>query len=124
MARDQHDKLVEALAKCNGDAERGPAAPEAGTEDEEEKALDEKRQKKVEKEEKSGPRKRRRGGKRDSRVCGCIPASPESAKAFRQMLDLSLLRNTIFLMFSASNFLTSIGFNVPYVYTVVYPIIQ
>ncbi len=53
------------------------------------------------------------------RICFCLPASAESSRALRQMLDLSLLRNAIFIMFAASNFLTSIGFNVPYVYTVV-----
>ena len=53
------------------------------------------------------------------RVCGCIPASAESAETFQQMLDLSLLKDPIFIMFAVSNFLTSIGFNVPYVYTVV-----
>ena len=53
------------------------------------------------------------------RICGCIPASSEASSAFDQMLDLSLLRDPIFIMFAASNFLTSIGFNVPYVYTVV-----
>jgi MCP family monocarboxylic acid transporter-like MFS transporter 14 len=36
----------------------------------------------------------------------------------RQMLDMSLLRDAVFLMFATSNFLTSVGFNVPYVYTV------
>ena len=35
------------------------------------------------------------------------------------MMDLSLLKDPIFMTFAISNFLTSIGFNVPYVYTVV-----
>jgi hypothetical protein len=43
----------------------------------------------------------------------------ESATAFREMMDLSLLKDPIFIAFAISNFLTSIGFNVPYVYTVV-----
>lgn len=34
------------------------------------------------------------------------------------MVDFSLFRDPIFLMYAISNFLTSIGFNVPYVYTV------
>jgi len=34
------------------------------------------------------------------------------------MLDFSLLKDPIFIMYSVSNFLTSIGFNVPYVYIV------
>jgi len=52
----------------------------------------------------------------DNKIC-CFPASPKQANAFRQMLDLSLLRDPIFMMYAASNFLTSIGFNVPYVFT-------
>ena len=59
------------------------------------------------------------GGRSGRRICGCVPASAESAGAFQQMMDLSLLRDSIFIMFAVSNFLTSIGFNVPYVYTVV-----
>ena len=35
------------------------------------------------------------------------------------MMDLSLLKDPIFMTFAITNFLTSIGFNVPYVYTVV-----
>ena len=35
------------------------------------------------------------------------------------MLDLGLFKDRIFILFVISNFLTSIGFNVPYVYTVV-----
>lgn len=52
------------------------------------------------------------------KICGCIPASGEASKAFKEMMDLSLLRDVIFIIFAASNFLTSIGFNVPYVYVV------
>ncbi|XP_017768067.1 PREDICTED: monocarboxylate transporter 12 [Nicrophorus vespilloides] len=36
----------------------------------------------------------------------------------RDMLNLNLLKDPIFIVFSISNFLTSIGFNVPYVYIV------
>ena len=49
------------------------------------------------------------------RYCCCKP----STGAFKKMMDLSILKDGIFLMFAVSNFLTSIGFNVPYVYTVV-----
>ena len=52
------------------------------------------------------------------KICGCIPISPDSYKGLYQMLNLNLLRDGIFVMFLVSNFLTSIGFNVPYVYTV------
>jgi hypothetical protein len=53
--------------------------------------------------------------KEQREVCGCCPAS----KTFSQMTDVSLLKNGIFMMFAVSNFLTSIGFGVPYIYTVV-----
>merc|ERR1719431_2240893 len=52
----------------------------------------------------------------NNKIC-CFPASPKQAKAFNQMLDLSLLKDSIFMMYAVSNFLTSIGFNVPYVFT-------
>ncbi|XP_050502934.1 monocarboxylate transporter 5 isoform X2 [Diabrotica virgifera virgifera] len=48
------------------------------------------------------------------KLCGCLPCSDE----VREMLDCALLRDVIFLIFSLSNLLTSIGFNVPYVYLV------
>ncbi|XP_057672845.1 monocarboxylate transporter 12 isoform X3 [Diorhabda carinulata] len=48
------------------------------------------------------------------KLCGCIPCSDE----VREMLNCSLMRDVIFLLFSLSNLLTSIGFNVPYVYLV------
>ena len=53
------------------------------------------------------------------KICGCIPAGRDAAKAFKEMMDFSLLKDGIFIMFAISNFLTSIGFNVPYVYTAV-----
>ena len=55
----------------------------------------------------------------NEKICGCIPISPESYKGLYQMLNLDLMRDGIFVMFLVSNFFTSIGFNVPYVYTVV-----
>lgn len=42
--------------------------------------------------------------------------STEARDAFKEMMDLSLLADPIFLIFAVSNFCTSIGFNVPYVY--------
>lgn len=50
--------------------------------------------------------------------CDWLPCSDESKAALSQMLDFSLLVDPIFLLFSVSNFLTSIGFYIPYVYTV------
>lgn len=42
--------------------------------------------------------------------------SPEMRDAIRQMLDFSLLKDVIFLLFTISNICTSIGFNMPYIY--------
>lgn len=50
--------------------------------------------------------------------CGWLPCAAESKAALSQMLDLSLLVDPVFLLFALSNFLTSIGFYIPYVYTV------
>ena len=36
----------------------------------------------------------------------------------QKMMDFSLFKDPIFMMYATSNFLTSIGFNVPYVFTV------
>ena len=56
--------------------------------------------------------------------CKCCPSigcccDAFSAKTLGKMTDVNLLYDGIFIMFAVSNFLTSIGFNVPYVYTVV-----
>ncbi|XP_074040298.1 monocarboxylate transporter 1 [Leptinotarsa decemlineata] len=47
-----------------------------------------------------------------SKLCGIIPCSKEVS----EMLDFSLFGDVIFILFSTSNLLTSIGFNIPYVY--------
>jgi len=52
-----------------------------------------------------------------STIC-CFKASPKQSKILHQMLDFSLFKDPIFMMYATSNFFTSIGFNVPYVYTV------
>lgn len=50
--------------------------------------------------------------------CGWLPCSTEFKAALGEMLDMTLLVDPIFIIFAASNFLTSIGFYIPYVYTV------
>lgn len=50
--------------------------------------------------------------------CGWLPCSSEFKYALSEMLDISLLVDPIFILFSVSNFLTSIGFYIPYVYIV------
>lgn len=51
-----------------------------------------------------------------SSVCGCIPCSEETQLALTKMMSFSLLKDPVFILFTVSNFLTSIGFNMPYVY--------
>lgn len=54
---------------------------------------------------------------RDNNVmCGCIPCSKETHDTLTEMMDFGLMRDPVFLIFTLSNFLTSIGFNIPYVY--------
>ncbi|XP_034657198.1 monocarboxylate transporter 12 [Drosophila subobscura] len=52
----------------------------------------------------------------DGKCCGCISCSKETRDTFSEMMNFSLLRDIIFVIFSLSNFCTSIGFNVPYLY--------
>jgi hypothetical protein len=52
-------------------------------------------------------------------IFGCIPCSRETRDTLAEMLDLSLLKNPIFILFTVSNFYTSIGFSIPYVYIAV-----
>ncbi|XP_050426328.1 uncharacterized protein LOC126836747 isoform X2 [Adelges cooleyi] len=44
--------------------------------------------------------------------------SSEAKDTIKQLLDFSLLKDPIFIMYTVSNFLTSIGFNIPYLYLV------
>lgn len=50
--------------------------------------------------------------------CGCIPCSKETCDTFEEMMNFSLFKDVVFIIFVVSNFCTSIGFNVPYVYMV------
>lgn len=50
------------------------------------------------------------------KVCGLIPCSKTSYDAYKEMMDFGLLKDPVFILFTVSNFCTSIGFNVPYVY--------
>lgn len=51
-------------------------------------------------------------------LCGIVPCSQETKDTLNDMLDFSLFKDPIFILFTLSNFLTSIGFNIPYVYMV------
>ena len=52
----------------------------------------------------------------DSKLFRFFHCSKEMKDSFKEMMDFSLLRDVIFLMFGFSNFFTSIGFNVPFIY--------
>lgn len=52
-------------------------------------------------------------------VCGCLPCSKETRDTLAEVLDFSILKDPIFILFTVSNFCTSIGFSIPYVYIVV-----
>ncbi|XP_059613461.1 monocarboxylate transporter 12 [Phlebotomus argentipes] len=49
-------------------------------------------------------------------LCGCVPCSKETRDTFREMLNFSIMRDAVFILFVVSNFCTSIGFYVPYVF--------
>jgi hypothetical protein len=63
--------------------------------------------------------KQRQDGDDTVAICGCMPCSKETRDTLSEMLDFSLLKDPIFILFTVSNFCTSIGFNIPYVYLVV-----
>ncbi|KAH8360753.1 hypothetical protein KR084_006941 [Drosophila pseudotakahashii] len=56
----------------------------------------------------------------EAKCCGCITCSKETRDTFAEMMNFSLLKDVIFVIFSVSNFCTSIGFNVPYLYVAAY----
>ncbi|KAH8398001.1 hypothetical protein KR222_009387 [Zaprionus bogoriensis] len=51
-----------------------------------------------------------------TKCCGCVSCSKETRDTFAEMMNFSLLKDVIFVIFSVSNFCTSIGFNMPYLY--------
>lgn len=51
-------------------------------------------------------------------ILGCIPCSIETKHTFNEIMDFSIFQDMIFIIFTLSNFLTSVGFNVPYVFLV------
>ncbi|XP_064615167.1 uncharacterized protein LOC135479278 [Liolophura sinensis] len=52
----------------------------------------------------------------DWKLFGFIKLSPEMRDTLKQMLDFSLLKDPVFLLFAISNLCTSIGFNMPFIY--------
>ncbi|XP_018027316.1 uncharacterized protein LOC108682624 isoform X2 [Hyalella azteca] len=56
--------------------------------------------------------------KQQRKACGCVPCSEEACSALSDLTDLGLLADPVFLLFAASNFLTSIGFYAPYIFIV------
>lgn len=66
----------------------------------------------------SGYKRKRDSESHESTICGIVPCSQETKDTLSEMLDFSLFKDIIFIIFTLSNFLTSIGFNIPYVYIV------
>ncbi|KAL5004781.1 hypothetical protein ScPMuIL_018237 [Solemya velum] len=56
------------------------------------------------------------GDSQEWRIFRIFQISPEFRDVLREMLDFSLLKDGAFLMFAISNFCTSIGFNMPFIY--------
>jgi len=54
----------------------------------------------------------------DSSESNCCKINSKRGAILQKMMDVSLFKDPIFMMYATSNFLTSIGFNVPYVFTV------
>ncbi|XP_055841839.1 monocarboxylate transporter 5 isoform X2 [Episyrphus balteatus] len=50
------------------------------------------------------------------KICGCVSCSKETRDTLSEMMNFSLFKDWIFIIFTFSNFCTSIGFNMPYVY--------
>lgn len=50
------------------------------------------------------------------KICGCMTCSKETRDTFAEMMNFSLFKDWVFIIFTFSNFCTSIGFNMPYVY--------
>ena len=55
----------------------------------------------------------------DSSESNCCKINSNRGAILQKMMDVTLFKDPIFMMYATSNFLTSIGFNVPYVFTVV-----
>lgn len=54
--------------------------------------------------------------KEENKNRGCLGFSQDVCVALKNMMALSLLKNPVFLMFAVSNFLTSLGFNGPFIF--------
>lgn len=55
-------------------------------------------------------------GSQDFEKNDCIPNTQETCSILQRMLDISLFKDPVFVLFVISNFCTSIGFNAPYVF--------
>lgn len=62
--------------------------------------------------------KRSQAEEEGTKMCGCIPCSKETKDTLKEMLDFSLFCDILFVLFTISNFLTSVGFNIPYVFMI------
>jgi hypothetical protein len=53
-----------------------------------------------------------------------ICCSADAKNTIKHLLDFALLKDPVFILYTVSNFLTSIGFNIPYLYLVVSNVVQ
>lgn len=53
-----------------------------------------------------------------------VCCSADAKNTIKYLLDFALLKDPVFILYTISNFLTSIGFNIPYLYLVVSNVIQ
>nr|XP_018910909.1 PREDICTED: uncharacterized protein LOC109039738 [Bemisia tabaci] len=54
----------------------------------------------------------------DTPVCSTLICSPETKDTLNEMLDFSLFKEVLFTLFALSNFLTSVGFNIPFTFII------
>ncbi|KAJ8973699.1 hypothetical protein NQ317_000751 [Molorchus minor] len=66
----------------------------------------------------SHKRRRRDTDEEDTVICGIVPCSQQTKNTLQEMLNFSLFKDVVFVIFLLSNLMTSIGFNIPYVYIV------
>ena len=50
---------------------------------------------------------------------GCLPCGGCTSTNFNNVIDMSIFKDGLFVMFAVSNLLSNTALNVPYIYTVV-----
>ena len=55
----------------------------------------------------------------ESNSSGCLPCGGCTSTDFNNVIDMSIFKDGLFVMFAVSNLLSNTALNVPYIYTVV-----